>query len=324
MRIEDIQPSEWFRSRWQDWQRDLQIWHLKHMEFKDPAKRAALIAAAIRRKDEREKKLMEEKGEQKNKENDEANASKDKAGSKENNDKGTEKDKQEGTDKDGEKDAGKDNGKDKETEKEEKPAEIEDPMKLPEEELDRQELDIFGVDDVMDIGTGEPLFSNFAFEDWALLSLRFELHLLVHSFMRDCNDPERTGVHPDHLAFYYNKYYKKGLTPKSYGVENVEDLISLVRDTVIIVMKVIESQLIDDLESNEIFVKLTEEARRERQQRLDSGDQTAQLKFQSRPQDHGLLSQFQGATAGVGRTSMRPSAQAAAMVAPTGPGIVQR
>jgi len=140
--------------------------------------------------------------------------------------------------------------------------------------------------------------------------------------MRDCNDADRTGIHPDHLAFYYNKYYKKGLNPKSYGVENVEDLISMVRDTVIIVMKVIESQLIDDLETNEVFLKLTEEARRERQRRLDSGDQTAQLKFQSRPQDHGMLSL--GATAGVGRTAMRPSAQATSMVTPTGPGIVQR
>jgi len=241
---------------------------------------------------------------------------------KENNDKGTEKGNGEGNNKDGEKDADKDNGKDKEPDKGEKPAEEQDPMKLLEEELDRQELDIFGVDDVMDIGTGEPLFSSFAFEDWALLSLRFELHLLVHSFMRDCNDADRTGIHPDHLAFYYNKYYKKGLNPKSYGVENVEDLISMVRDTVIIVMKVIESQLIDDLETNEVFLKLTEEARRERQRRLDSGDQTAQLKFQSRPQDHGMLSL--GATAGVGRTAMRPSAQATSMVTPTGPGIVQR
>lgn len=56
---------------------------------------------------------------------------------------------------------------------------------------------------VKDIGTGEPLFCNFGFEakgvrsrsrmlqDWALLSLRFELHLLAHSFLHDCGDPER-------------------------------------------------------------------------------------------------------------------------------------
>ena len=28
-------------------------------------------------------------------------------------------------------------------------------------------------------------------KDWALLSLRFELHLLAHAFLHDCGDPER-------------------------------------------------------------------------------------------------------------------------------------
>jgi len=272
-RIEDLQPSDWFRERWQDWQRDLQTWHMKHMEFKDPNKRAGIMAAAARKASLKEAAEREKKG-QLNGET--AEAKKDEK-------------KTDGDQEDGEK-----------RDKEEREREEDDPMKALEEELDRQELDIFGVDDILDIGTGEPLFTNFAFEDWALLSLRFQLHLLVHAFKRDCNDPERTGIFPEHLAFYYNHYYKKGLNPKNYGVDSVEDLVGIVRDTVIICMKVIESQVTDDLETNEVFVKLTEEARRERQRRLDAGDDSAKLRFQSRPQDQGLLAPA------AGRAPVRP------------------
>merc|ERR1719148_159620 len=116
--------------------------------------------------------------------------------------------------------------------------------------MDREDVDIFGVEDVCDLkdGVNGPLFSNFAFEDWALLSLRFELHLLVHSFRHDANDAERMGIHPEHLPFYYNKYYKKGLNPKNYGVESVDDLIDMIKDTVLVGArtKVVESQLTDE------------------------------------------------------------------------------
>jgi len=60
-------------------------------------------------------------------------------------------------------------------------------------EIDMEELDVLSVEDVMDVGNGEPLFANFAYEDWTLLSLRYELHLLLHSFKKDLNDPDRTS-----------------------------------------------------------------------------------------------------------------------------------
>lgn len=138
-----------------------------------------------------------------------------------------------------------------------------------------------------DIGSGEPLFSGFAFEDWALLSLRFEVHLLVHAFKRDSSDPARRGIELDHLAYYYNKYYKKLLNPKSYGVGSVADVVGLINDTIVIVMNVVESQLVSDIESNDIFVRLTEESRRSRQRRIDGGDMTAELRFFGRPSDPG-------------------------------------
>merc|ERR1719382_1696721 len=68
-------------------------------------------------------------------------------------------------------------------------------------------------------------------------------------------------------------------------MERVEDLVWLIRDTLTICMKVIESQLAEELEAHDIFVKLTEESRRERQRRIDMGDEGAVLKFTTRVQD---------------------------------------
>eukprot|EP00971_Amphidinium_carterae_P123953 2455024-Amphidinium_carterae.1 len=94
-----------------------------------------------------------------------------------------------------------------------------------ESKLENPDLDVFGVEDVCDVeGTGVPLFGLFVFEDWALMSLRFELHLLVHSFKKDMDDPERVGIHPSNLPFYYTKYFKKSFSTGNYGVDTCEAL----------------------------------------------------------------------------------------------------
>eukprot|EP00913_Durusdinium_trenchii_P029511 g27663.t1 len=56
--------------------------------------------------------------------------------------------------------------------------------------VDLEQLDVFGVEDVTDVG-GEPLFAAFTFEDWTLMSLRYELHLMAHAFSKDSTDPDR-------------------------------------------------------------------------------------------------------------------------------------
>ncbi len=48
-----------------------------------------------------------------------------------------------------------------------------------------------GVTDILDLGNGMPLFDKFQYEDWTLLSTRYELHLLLHSFKKDLDDPDR-------------------------------------------------------------------------------------------------------------------------------------
>eukprot|EP00933_Yihiella_yeosuensis_P040598 TRINITY_DN3491_c0_g2_i1.p1 TRINITY_DN3491_c0_g2~~TRINITY_DN3491_c0_g2_i1.p1 ORF type:complete len:856 (+),score=217.48 TRINITY_DN3491_c0_g2_i1:135-2702(+) len=147
--------------------------------------------------------------------------------------------------------------------------------------IDFENLDIFGVDDVTDIGGGEPLFGSFGLEDWALARLRFELHALTHAFQRDVNDPERLGIYIDHLGFYYQKYFKRPLNTLSYGCDTTQKLLKLVRDTVLLSpkKKVLEPLLPGDIESFNIFVMLTEDSRRDRMRMLDLGDESARLKI---------------------------------------------
>merc|ERR1712039_395732 len=142
-------------------------------------------------------------------------------------------------------------------------------------------IDVFEVDDVMDMGGGMPLFKDFSGDDWTMLGLRHELHLLMHAFRRDVNDPERLGIHLDHLPFYYNKYYKKSISAQMYGKTSFAELLGMVRDVAFVTEKqVLEAQLDDEMESLQIFIKLTEEDRRERHLRLDLGDESARLKIQ--------------------------------------------
>jgi len=150
------------------------------------------------------------------------------------------------------------------------------PAKKADEDDD---IDIFSVTDVCDVGGGVPLFDTFTFEDWELMRLRFQLCLLVLSFKVDCNDPDRAGIPMDHLAFYFNKYYAKNFSPKPFGVADTKEVINMVKDSVSTKDGLVVSQLSDDLDNLDIFLKLTEEGRRERQRRLDAGDETARLKF---------------------------------------------
>eukprot|EP00929_Paragymnodinium_shiwhaense_P105015 TRINITY_DN6990_c0_g1_i4.p1 TRINITY_DN6990_c0_g1~~TRINITY_DN6990_c0_g1_i4.p1 ORF type:complete len:868 (+),score=275.04 TRINITY_DN6990_c0_g1_i4:102-2705(+) len=147
---------------------------------------------------------------------------------------------------------------------------------------EKKPVDVYSVVDVCDIdGEGEPLFANFAFEDWALMTLRFELDLLCRSFRKDVNDPERPGIPEAHLTFYYGRYYKtKQLNTKYFGQDTNPALIQMIQDTIemddlsILVPKMTGEDVAFDM-----FVKLTEDARRERQRKIDSGDDTARLRF---------------------------------------------
>ncbi|CAE6965614.1 unnamed protein product [Symbiodinium sp. CCMP2592] len=143
-----------------------------------------------------------------------------------------------------------------------------------------EDLDVFGVADVLDVGNGEPLCSLFAPEDWILLTLRVELHHMAYSFRKDVTDADLPGMHVDTIPFYYNRYLRKNFAASHYGCDTNQKVIELVKDTVSLNdKKVLVPELSEDLDNFDIFLKLTEDCRRERQLNIDLGEQSAVLKF---------------------------------------------
>eukprot|EP00927_Polykrikos_kofoidii_P084989 TRINITY_DN9120_c0_g1_i1.p1 TRINITY_DN9120_c0_g1~~TRINITY_DN9120_c0_g1_i1.p1 ORF type:complete len:1042 (+),score=258.05 TRINITY_DN9120_c0_g1_i1:115-3240(+) len=165
------------------------------------------------------------------------------------------------------------------------------------------EIDLFSIADVCDVGKGTPLFKEFAFEDWMLVQLRCELYLLLHAFVKDVGPTECVGMPRKHFEFYYQKYFKKQLNCKSFGLESLCDLFDMVKDTVTIdeTSGQMEASLTEEPDTLDPFVKLAEESRRERQRRVDAGDETAKLKF--------VLSCLSQAAAASGLSPEKPSQQ---------------
>jgi len=146
--------------------------------------------------------------------------------------------------------------------------------------IDATDVDPFQVEDVMDIGSGEPLFANFAFEDWMLLSLRYELHLLAHAFKKDMDDPERPGFHESHIAFYYNKYFHKQWSTKTYGLSTLKEVTEMIKENSSINKTGLLEAVLSEDSLSKSFVHLVEEHRRDRQRRVEAGVESAELKFQ--------------------------------------------
>merc|ERR1712232_1520979 len=98
----------------------------------------------------------------------------------------------------------------------------------------------------------------------------------------------------------------------------MKELLDLIRDTIVVNPKnlVIEPQLPAELESQGLYIMLTEEARRDRQRRFDLGDKTAALNVQ---QAAGTAAAMLMATTGGASTPKFPAAAAAAAATATGP-----
>ena len=87
-------------------------------------------------------------------------------------------------------------------------------------EVNFDDLDVFAVEDVMDLGNTMPLFAQFLYEDWALLNLRAELHLLLQNFKKDLDDADR------------QKYFKKSWNFNQYGLAKFADLLDILKDAI--------------------------------------------------------------------------------------------
>jgi len=149
-----------------------------------------------------------------------------------------------------------------------------------EEDDEKEDADIYSLEDVSDTGKGEPLFASFENEDWALVLLRIEFHLAINSFPKDCDDADRK-IHESNLSFYYSRYWGKKFIAANYGLKDDKEIQRIIKDTVEIHgdTGVVGSKVDADLEAPDMFVKLAEESRRERQRRIDAGDDTSRLKF---------------------------------------------
>lgn len=271
-RVEDLQPSEWFAEKYKEYQRNLQAWHSKQTQYKAALQQKAAMKAAA--KEMKKKKAEAEKNAREKRAKERAARIAVKAVVHK---KAVEAALAAGTE------PPEEEQEEPEDEEPEAPAEVEAEADEDDGRVDWATIDPFGVDNILDVGGGEPLFQQFAFEDWTMMSLRFELYLLANAFRRDVKDPDRIGMHVDHLPFYYQKYYKKALSFKYFGADSVPELLQMVRECVVISRKskVVEPMIPDDLDSMGLFVMITEDGRRERQRRLDLGDESARLKFAS-------------------------------------------
>eukprot|EP00928_Gymnodinium_smaydae_P007295 TRINITY_DN12642_c0_g1_i1.p1 TRINITY_DN12642_c0_g1~~TRINITY_DN12642_c0_g1_i1.p1 ORF type:complete len:849 (-),score=205.53 TRINITY_DN12642_c0_g1_i1:276-2822(-) len=253
-RIDDLKPSSWFSDKMAAWQKALHSWQMKATEFRSKSQQQ--LSQTFQK--EQAAKVEEEKT---------AKAQ---------------------TDAEAPEDAVK-TGEEAEAPSEKKAeamevdeeATKEEVKKVPDEKpkVDLNTLDVFGVENIMDIGDGRPLFCQFEYEDWTMMTLRFELHLLAHAFKHDVEDQDRNVMHSDNIQFYYKKYFNKHLNPQSFGHENVPALIAALPDTVRLMKeKRTLMSLLPDMESFGVFVMITEESRRERLRRINLGDETARLK----------------------------------------------
>merc|ERR1719197_795378 len=111
----------------------------------------------------------------------------------------------------------------------------------------------------MDLGNGMPLFTEFLYEDWTLMATRYELNLLIHAFRKDLNDPDRPSFREEHLAYYFEKYFRKAFVVKNFGVENFTDFLELVEDSICLAegSGMLESKLPEDTPHAK-FVKIAE------------------------------------------------------------------
>ncbi|CAE8620975.1 unnamed protein product [Polarella glacialis] len=145
--------------------------------------------------------------------------------------------------------------------------------------------DLSAVKDVHDAdGSGMPVYAGFKYEDWLLLSWRYELHLLVHSFASDVADPDRPGIPEDHVAHYFSVYFETKLEPRArLGVDGLDAVVKLLREPVVLSevradYRILKSELDKDTPI-EAFVLGVEAFRRDRNRRIEAGDESAQLSF---------------------------------------------
>jgi hypothetical protein len=127
----------------------------------------------------------------------------------------------------------------------------------------------------------KPPYSNFTCEDWALLCIRYEFHLLAHAYGKAVDVNLRPPIPQGLLLAICNEYFSKHLEVHSYGFKELRELAEEVKDTVEIQGE--PGHIVPRLggEDTDVghFVKFVDVRRQERHRRIDAGDLSAVLKF---------------------------------------------
>jgi hypothetical protein len=144
-------------------------------------------------------------------------------------------------------------------------------------------LDVESID-----GKKTPLYKAWGIEDWILLTMRVELHLLIRAFKADVTDkdPERKGITPKNLAHYYELFMGKAFDPQAFGQTTLEKLLEYASDVVQVSGGVLTLKSKEGLPLT-AFIKETEKRRRERESKLLAGDDSAKLEFKAPGQGMG-------------------------------------
>lgn len=159
--------------------------------------------------------------------------------------------------------------------------------KKKDESFDPDLVDVSSVENVCDIGNGEPLFASFEYEDWLLLTARAEMHLLAHSYRKALDDPEREAILEKDLPFYYDRHFQKQLRLGAFECTKLAELLELISDSAVLDDQARLIPACDEDTSLEQLLRQTEERRRQRQLRIDAGDESARLKFKQPQQPAG-------------------------------------
>ncbi|KAF4673212.1 hypothetical protein FOL47_010832 [Perkinsus chesapeaki] len=156
------------------------------------------------------------------------------------------------------------------------------------EEQSTEEEDVWAAEDIDNVdGEQTPLYGRFEAVDWNLLGTRFELHLLCHSFKKDCSDEDITGIHRSLLEYYYHLYFKKSLVPGLCGAKSINELLDrLVTDTIMVGVDGVLAAVHEVDTPFSTFVRLTEAARRERQKLIEAGDKSVVLVVKEPVENH--------------------------------------
>eukprot|EP00435_Cladocopium_sp_Y103_P011023 s1653_g2.t2 len=130
-------------------------------------------------------------------------------------------------------------------------------------------------------GEGTPIYGNFKYEDWVVLSWRYELHLLSHAFPIDASDSDRLGVPEEHMEHYWRIYYHHHFEPRKLGAANLRDALKVLKEPIQLKATTSGSRILvsacDQETSIDAFVVSVEAYRRDRCRRIEAGDESAAL-----------------------------------------------